>query len=104
MSNLKPCPFCGSDNAKHFGYDAAGEPEHFVQCLECSTTGPYAEDETSAVEHWNRRAVMSNAVAYEFHHQETGHAIVDYSEHTHAGHLSAEKGYTAKPLVYANDA
>lgn len=38
-------------------------------------------------------------VAYEFLHP-NGHAIVDYSEHTHVGHLSAQKGYAARPLVY----
>jgi hypothetical protein len=40
-------------------------------------------------------------VAYEFYNPETGHAIVDYSEHTHAGHLTAEKGYVKKPLSYS---
>jgi hypothetical protein len=39
-------------------------------------------------------------VAYEFLHP-NGHAIVDYSEHTHVGHLSAEKGYVKRALVYA---
>ena len=38
-------------------------------------------------------------VAHEFHNLETGHAIADYSAHTHVGHLSAEKGYTDFPLV-----
>lgn len=39
-------------------------------------------------------------VAYEFVHS-NGHAIVDYIEHTHVGHLSAEKGYAKTPLVAA---
>ena len=39
-------------------------------------------------------------VAYEFYNPATGHAIVDYSEHTHVGHLSADKGYIANPLVH----
>jgi hypothetical protein len=42
-------------------------------------------------------------VAYEFLHP-NGHAIVDYSEHTHVGHLTAEKGYAKLPLVYASTA
>jgi len=41
-------------------------------------------------------------VAYEFHNKETGHAIVDYSRHTHVGHLTAEAGYEARPLVYSS--
>lgn len=44
------------------------------------------------------------AVAYEFINKKSGHAIVDYSEHTHVGHLSAEKGYEKRPLVYADEA
>lgn len=42
-------------------------------------------------------------VAYEFLHP-NGHAIVDYSEHTHVGNLTADKGYTARPLMYAEHA
>jgi hypothetical protein len=38
-------------------------------------------------------------VAFEFYNPATGHAIVDYSEHTHLGHLSRELGYIARPLV-----
>lgn len=45
-------------------------------------------------------AVPQRVVAYEFLHP-NGHAIVDYSEHTHVGHLTADKGYVAHPLVYA---
>jgi hypothetical protein len=39
-------------------------------------------------------------VAYEFLHS-NGHAIVDYSEHTHVGPLTADKGYRKLPLIYA---
>jgi hypothetical protein len=42
-------------------------------------------------------------VAYEFYNPATGHAIVDYSEHTHVGHLTKEKGYVKRALVYATD-
>jgi hypothetical protein len=41
-------------------------------------------------------------VAYEFLHA-NGHAIVDYSEHTHVGHLGTEKGYAKLPLTYSAD-
>lgn len=42
-------------------------------------------------------------IAYEFLHP-NGHAIVDYSERTHVGDLTAEKGYKKLPLVYPADA
>lgn len=38
-------------------------------------------------------------VAFEFYNPDTGHAIVDYSEHTYVGHLSRENGYVPLPLV-----
>lgn len=39
-------------------------------------------------------------IAAEFWHRTNGHAIVDYSEQTHVGHLSEEKGYERRPLVH----
>lgn len=47
------------------------------------------------------RASGDNPVAYEFYNPATGHAIVDYTRWTHAGHLTEKDGYVAKPLVYA---
>jgi hypothetical protein len=44
-----------------------------------------------------------NPVAYEFYNKETGHAIVDYTRWTHAGHLADTAGYEARPLVYAGE-
>jgi hypothetical protein len=41
----------------------------------------------------------ASPAAYEFYNPDTGHAIVDYSEHTYIGHLSREKGYVPLPLV-----
>lgn len=43
-----------------------------------------------------------DVVAFEFYNRATGHAIVDYSVNTHVGNLSADKGYEARPLVYAS--
>jgi hypothetical protein len=45
-----------------------------------------------------------NPVAYEFRNTKTGHAIVDYSRHTHAGYLAEKDGYVARPLKYADEA
>ena len=39
-------------------------------------------------------------IAAEFWNATSGHAIVDYSEHTHVGHLTADKGYERRPLVH----
>lgn len=42
-------------------------------------------------------------IAAEFWHRTNGHAIVDYSEHTYVGHLTEEKGYERRPLVYRSE-
>lgn len=42
-------------------------------------------------------------VATEFWNRKNGHAIVDYGEHTHVGHLTAEKGYQRFPLIKKSD-
>ena len=58
MSELKPCPFCGSDDVAldEFAYRIGdGEWESKVICYEChANTGFYTKQE--AVEAWNRRA------------------------------------------------
>ncbi len=39
-------------------------------------------------------------IASEFWNRENGHAIVDYSEQTYVGPLTADKGYERRPLVH----
>ena len=55
MTELKPCPFCGSTNVKIM---TNGEG-WWVECLKCgamSGIGEYSDDE--AIETWNRRAAL----------------------------------------------
>ena len=52
MSNLKPCPFCGSKKVEYF---EAWEDEHYVGCHFCKTTGPLTMDKEKAIERWNNR-------------------------------------------------
>lgn len=40
----------------------------------------------------------SKVIAYEWHNEETGHAIVDYD--TEYRKVLTENGYTKKPLIY----
>jgi Lar family restriction alleviation protein len=51
MSDLKPCPFCGSTNGEVQALD------EYVKCNDCEAFEPWAFDrgETDAVELWNRR-------------------------------------------------
>ena len=52
MSDLKPCPFCGSTDLHMQDVD------RFLQCYNCDATGPWHIDQTEAeaVAAWNRRA------------------------------------------------
>lgn len=59
---LKPCPFCGEDAAKHFkvavNIRVPSDPSDFrfvVICTNCLARGPVCMTEGNADQHWNRR-------------------------------------------------
>lgn len=51
MSELKPCPFCGSEKVKVY--------DHFwkysVNCLDCGASTGISDGKKEAIEKWNRR-------------------------------------------------
>lgn len=50
---LKPCPFCGSENVEP---QYAGCGDWYVMCGSCATEGPWGEtSKDSAIAAWNRR-------------------------------------------------
>ena len=50
MTDLKPCPFCGSTNIRFAYYS-----DHWVVCEKCGgSSGMYPSDEKAALM-WNRR-------------------------------------------------
>ena len=59
MSELKPCPFCGSDevgcwmSSRQF---PNGKNPHHVQCDNCFASSDYYCTMEEAIEAWNRRA------------------------------------------------
>lgn len=68
MSELKPCPFCGSENVEHY-FDTQTEylsEKHFGHCRKCGANGPnvwrarngesWDEIHARVVDAWNRRA------------------------------------------------
>ena len=94
----------------------ASEPK--APCTECGGSStircrskhcPQGEPKAPTAEKMVNRArehgmdLGNNPVAYEFYNKETGHAIVDYTRWTHAGHLTDTAGYEARPLVYASE-
>ena len=90
----------GSNNVLCVPYRAAPEAPAQADesgCLACVTCGQPAQAAQSAGE-----VERGDVVAFEFYNRATGHAIVDYSVNTHVGKLSADKGYEARPLVYAD--
>jgi hypothetical protein len=75
--------------------------QRIAEMLQPTLVGPaYAGFPPISEANEQHRERPQGIVAYEFRHP-NGHAIVDYSEHTPVGRLSAEKGYVARPLVYA---
>lgn len=55
MSDLKPCPFCGSDDVYVPMTDSRID-WYFVWCPGCCFAGPGRTKGQDAIEAWNRRA------------------------------------------------
>ena len=51
MTELKPCPFCGAQNAR---VKSSGRWGWFVSC-QCAAVGPSSESRQEAIERWNTR-------------------------------------------------
>lgn len=53
LPDLKPCPFCGSEEVA-----TAGQyPYLWMFCESCYAGGPYETDAEDAITAWNRRVV-----------------------------------------------
>ena len=55
MSELKPCPFCGSTRLS-FNHCGLEKGVVFVMCDMCCTFGPHGVNDEDAAKKWNRRA------------------------------------------------
>lgn len=57
MAELKPCPFCGSEDL-HIDYEIEnGSPKTFyVVCMNCFAQGPFHYTEKIAIDAWNKRS------------------------------------------------
>ena len=53
---LRPCPFCGANEAYVLDAHTVSGQILFVCCQPCGACGPDAEDVTGAVDLWNKRA------------------------------------------------
>lgn len=51
MSELLPCPFCGSDNLKEYIWRDGDETVDYIQCSDCTACGP----DHKGSHHWNTR-------------------------------------------------
>jgi Lar family restriction alleviation protein len=56
--DLKPCPFCGSDNImrKNNPMRLKGKKDNYIICNECETTSAGYNTILQATKAWNRRA------------------------------------------------
>lgn len=59
MSELKPCPFCGSNNVEavvsEYNLDGNKYYDHYVICTDCKATTDYGDSQQDAINKWNRR-------------------------------------------------
>ena len=59
MAELKPCPFCGSEDIavweSHSRF-SSWSSSHFAQCNSCCATSDAFKTMEEAIEAWNRRA------------------------------------------------
>lgn len=53
-SDLKPCPFCRSNEQIIVSGDSLGET-YWVECGGCLCEGPWSKTKVNAVEAWNNR-------------------------------------------------
>lgn len=56
MPELKPCPFCGSDNV---GISTIEDRSHYGDCWACEAEGPWKATVAEAIEAWNTRVTTS---------------------------------------------
>lgn len=61
MSDLKPCPFCGSANVHSYSYKEAVYRQYAVKCKKCGAR-IMAQSTELAIEKWNRRVVTDTNV------------------------------------------
>lgn len=54
-SNLKPCPFCGSERVR-----ICGRKSYWVECDHCGGMGGHFPTREGASAFWNRRAILRN--------------------------------------------
>ena len=52
---LKPCPFCGSDDAEALDM----EGKHYVVCYDCALEGPFHKSRAAVIAAWNTRAALA---------------------------------------------
>jgi Lar family restriction alleviation protein len=56
-----PCPFCGESELEMNGPGGLfNDPDCFIQCITCTTTGPNGVDFESAIIQWNEREVIES--------------------------------------------
>lgn len=65
MKDLKPCPFCGSNNVKYIELYLNDKTVPLIKCLNCDTYGPrWNEAKEKAIMRWNNRSSDGERLQY----------------------------------------
>ncbi|WP_186019896.1 Lar family restriction alleviation protein [Burkholderia gladioli] len=63
LSELLPCPFCGSDEVTVGSFGSSYiDPQHYVQCEQCDGATVRHASDGEAIAAWNRRASPAPAI------------------------------------------
>jgi len=59
MSELKPCPFCGSTCLEIYGNKCQGKGRYWVACVICGAQLYTTQTREAAVAAWNKRVTAA---------------------------------------------
>jgi Lar family restriction alleviation protein len=101
MTQLLPCPFCGSDDVElSTGFVGDGHTvensRRYVECIKCAATSEFGKTDDEAAAAWNRRTPPANASS-------DPQAVIERGNARVRNALEALREALNPPLILATD-